>query len=405
MIRHSALTDIGCRRDLNEDALLADPKHGLFVVADGVGGRDAGEVAARIAVESFQKAAPELARALAQFAEQPEWETRNRVIELIDATCQEASRQVFDQAEVLGKQGMTTTLVVAVVGGGSAFLAHVGDSRAYLVRDGLMRQLTEDHSMVNELVRTGQMTQDEAKQSQYRNVITRAVGLYPTVQADLIAIEILPGDRLVLASDGLTDRVPHEQIEAIASQEPIDATARALVDAALAKRAPDNVTVIVVEPEPTPQSDEARARARAMEEIFLFSDLPFHTRLRVSRICEEISFVPGEELVREGEAGDAMYTLVTGEAIVRHQGIEMGRLGPGQHFGELGLLGCEPRSATVIADSFGSALVVRRKHLLEFCEREPETSNRILWKLLCTLGERLREANELAIRSLRLHQP
>jgi serine/threonine protein phosphatase PrpC len=105
-----------------------------------------------------------------------------------------------------------------VVGGGSVFLAHVGDSRAYLLREGELLQLSDDHSMVNELVRSGQMTYEEAKRSRYRNVITRAIGLHPTVQPDVAAIEILPGDRIVLCSDGLSDPVKPQQLAQLLSR-------------------------------------------------------------------------------------------------------------------------------------------------------------------------------------------
>ena len=158
MIRFSAQTHSGRRREQNEDAMFAEPDLGVFLVADGVGGRAAGEVASALTVETFRDAAPTLAAAVTRYADRPEWSTRNEVLELLDQVCQRASARVYDEAESTGREGMTTTLVAAVVGGGAAFLAHVGDSRAYIVRDGLIRQLTEDHSMVNELVRTGQMT-------------------------------------------------------------------------------------------------------------------------------------------------------------------------------------------------------------------------------------------------------
>src|SRR5690606_14015630 len=127
--------------------------------------------------------------------------------ELLDRTSAHASKRVYEAASATGRQGMTTTLVALLVGGGGAFVAHVGDSRAYLLRDGKLKQLTEDHSMVNELIRTGAMSSSEAACSRYRNVITRAVGLYPTVRTDTLHLELVKGDRLLLCSDGLTDMV------------------------------------------------------------------------------------------------------------------------------------------------------------------------------------------------------
>ena len=393
MIRYSARTDVGKRRQHNEDSMLADPEVGLFVVADGVGGRAAGEVASALAVNTFKECSKDLQTAVQAYAAKPEWATRNQVLDQLNEVCQRASRRVFDEAEARGQKGMTTTLVAALVGGGAVFLAHAGDSRAYLLRDGVMRQLTEDHSMVNELVRIGQMTPEEARKSSYRHVITRAIGLYPTVQADLMSIEVLPGDRLLLGSDGLSDPVPKKNIQKIASEGDPEAVVNALIEAALERGAPDNVTVLAVDPEASPQYEAARARAQVMEELFLFRDLPFHARLRVSTICEELFFTPGQTLVGEGTAGDSMFVIVQGEVGVSHNGFELACLGPGEHFGEMSLVDQLPRSATVTGISFGSAIVIRREHLQEFCRREPELGNQITWKLLVTLGARLREAN------------
>ncbi len=382
--------------------MLADVDNGVFVVADGVGGRAAGEVASSITIETFQEAAPSLKEAVASYAAHPEWSTRNAVLELLDSVCQTASRRVFDEAESKGRRGMTTTLVAALVGGGSAFLAHVGDSRAFLIRDGLIRQLTEDHSMVNELVRSGQMSREQALRSRYRNVITRAVGLYPTVQADLMSLEVLPGDRVLLSSDGLTDMVEQPRIEAISAENDLETAGRTLISEALEQGGHDNVTIVMVEPEATPLTEAARARARIMETLFLFEGMPFHVRLRVSRICEELFFTPGQMLVREGEQGDSMFVIVQGSVKVFREGVELARLGIGEHFGELALI--EPvvaRTATVEGAAFGSAIVIRRKLLNEFAQREPEVGSQILWRLLATLGERLRETNALAARSMR----
>jgi serine/threonine protein phosphatase PrpC len=398
MIRHSARTHPGHRRPSNEDALLAWPEAGVFVVADGVGGRAAGEVASRLAVDTFQEHGEDLRAAVAAYAHQSDWDSRNAVLELLDEVCQRASARIYEEAELLGHRGMTTTLVAAAVGGGAAFLAHVGDSRAYLIRDGLIRQLTDDHSMVNDLVRTGQMTFDEARKSRYRSVITRALGLHPQVQPDLMSIEILPGDRLVLASDGLSDPLPVEVIEELSGQDDVHVASANLIQAALDRGGPDNVTVVMVEPEATPQTERARARAQVMQELFLFRDLPFHARLRVSRICRDLDFGPGDVLVREETAGSAMYVIVDGEVSVRRQRVELARLGRGEHFGELGLLGDSTRSATVSGLAGGSALVIERRDLVEFCQRDPVLGNELLWRLMRTLGARLSASNELAAR-------
>jgi serine/threonine protein phosphatase PrpC len=400
MIRHSAKTHPGRRRENNEDSMLAAADHGLFVVADGVGGRAAGEVASALTIEVFEAEAPSLAAAVAAYARTRDYERRNAVLELLEEVCQKASQRVYEEGERTHRRGMTTTVVVALVGGGAAFLAHVGDSRIYLVRDGLIRQLTEDHSMINEMVRSGGLSADEARRSPYRSVITRALGLHPTIKVDLMSVEILPGDRLVLCSDGLSDPVDLEDIERLVGENEVEPATEALIEAALDAGGPDNVTAIVVEPEATRETEAARARAQIMQDLFLFQGLPFHTRLRVSRICEERFFGPGDILVKEGELGDSMFVVVQGTLVVSRGGISLARIGPGEHFGELGLLEAQARSATVTGESWGSAIVVRRTHLLDLCNRDPALGNAVLWRLLATLGARLQSANTMAVRAV-----
>ena len=393
MIRFHALTHEGKVRGHNEDAMFADGSHGVFVVADGVGGRAAGEIASALTVDTMEQAAPALKQRLDQYCANPIWEIRNEVLMALEQICQDASKTVYDEAERLNRKGMTTTVVVMAVAGGTAFLAHVGDSRAYLIRDGLIQQLTEDHSMVNELVRSGQMSYADAKKSQYRNVITRAVGLYPKVQADVMSIDILPGDRVVMCSDGLSDPVPLKTIEAIGCRDVKTAT-QALLDAALDAGAPDNVTVAVVEPEATPQAEAARARAQVMETLFLFEDLPFNARLRVARICEARSVQPKEVLAEEGDTGNAMFIIVQGTVRVSRGGKTITKLGAGEHFGEMSLLDERPRSASVTSTGPGSVMIIRRDALLELCQREPGLGNQVLLALATSLAHRLRDANE-----------
>jgi len=288
---------------------------------------------------------------------------------------------------------MTTTVVALVVGNGTAFLAHVGDSRAYLVRDGELRQLTEDHSMVNELVRTGKMSYEEARSSRHRHVITRAVGLYPTVQPSLAAVDLHPGDRLLLCSDGLSDVVAPELMLQEGGSDDLDGAVEALLQAALDRGGPDNITVVLLDPDGTDRGDDMAARAGMLEALFLFEDLPYAARLQVGRIVEEHYFAPGELLVEQGSPGTSMFVILEGEVSVNVNGVEVARLTAGEHFGELALADDEPRSASVAGVSFGAAISVSADQLRDFCRREPELGNALLWKMMGALGQRLRRTN------------
>lgn len=395
MIRFHARTDVGRKRKNNEDSLLATQEHGLFVVADGVGGRKAGELASAITVNTFQKYGPKLHSAVQAFANDPGQEQRNTVLHLLDETANVASKRVYEAASSTGRQGMTTTLVAALVGGGGAFVVHVGDSRCYLLRGGRLRQLTEDHSMVNQLLRQGSISPDEARTSRYRNVITRAVGLYPTVQADTLFVELVESDRVMLCSDGCSDLIEPTAIAAMLHGGSVDDATDALIEASLDAGGKDNVTVIVLEPEAVLEGEIVASRARAMEQLFLFSDLPFHARLRVGRIVNEEHVAAGETVMTQGDRGDTMFTVIRGTVGVVVEGREVTRLGPGEHFGELALVDELPRSASIVAREPVSLLTIARSDLRDFCMLEPTLGNQILWKLATTLGQRLRETNRL----------
>ncbi|MGH8998588.1 MAG: Stp1/IreP family PP2C-type Ser/Thr phosphatase [Acidimicrobiia bacterium] len=227
---HGALTDVGRGRPANEDQYLVDPDAGLFAVADGMGGHRAGEVASATAIATLRQAFD---------AGSP-----------LDEAIRDANAAVFAQAEAnVDMRGMGTTLTAAVlVDGRIARLGHVGDSRAYLMRDGGVTQVTDDHSLVEQLVREGSLAPEDAVNHPQRAVITRALGIDPDVEVDLYDIDLRPGDRIVLCSDGLSNMVADEGIAAVlAAQRHPQQAAAALVEAALEAGGDDNVTVVVID--------------------------------------------------------------------------------------------------------------------------------------------------------------
>ncbi len=359
MLKFHARTDVGLKRRHNEDSLLAAEDYGVFVVADGVGGRKAGELASAITVNTFQSFAPQLKAAVDAAAAKPNREARN----------------------------------AAVVGGGAAFVVHVGDSRAYLVRHGVLRQLTEDHSMINELLRSGALRPNDPQAAQYRNVITRAIGLYPQVKTDTLFVELVDDDRLLLCTDGLSDMVDTAHLGELAKAPDLNRAVDAMIQSALDNGGRDNVTAVMVEPEATLAAEAVTARARAMEALFLFEDLPFQARLRVGRIVHEVHVEAGETLMEQGTTGDTMYVVVQGEVAVQVDGLIVTPLVAGEHFGELALVDNQPRSASIVARSKSHLLAIERDALREFCMMEPALGNMMLWKLLTTLSERLRATN------------
>ena len=228
-LRSVALTDTGRRRRHNEDAFVCDPP--LFAIADGMGGAQAGEIASHLAATSVQHG-------------ERDGGSETRVQQLI----QDANRSVYERARSdESTSGMGTTMTVALVDGDLVRIGHVGDSRAYLVRDHSLEQLTEDHSLVGELVRSGRLSPEEAEDHPHRSVITRVLGTDPEVDVDSFSIPTRAGDVFMLCSDGLTSMVDDGRILELIEEQSgnVKSTAQALVDAANANGGEDNITVVL----------------------------------------------------------------------------------------------------------------------------------------------------------------
>jgi serine/threonine protein phosphatase PrpC len=228
----AVLTDTGRKRRHNEDAFVVEPP--LFAVADGMGGAQAGELASSLAAAALKD------------SQEPGGGGEERVDELI----QQANRRVYErQSQDAAASGMGTTMTVALVEDGRVAIGHVGDSRAYLVRDGKLEQLTEDHSLVAELVRSGKLSPEEAESHPQRSVITRALGTDPDVDVDTFSVETRPGDLFLICSDGLTTMVDDKTIlaEVARNRNDLKSAAKALVRAANKGGGEDNITVVFFE--------------------------------------------------------------------------------------------------------------------------------------------------------------
>jgi serine/threonine protein phosphatase PrpC len=388
--QYSSLTDTGLKRSNNQDTILSLPKMGLYLVADGVGGRLGGDKASQLCAKVFEERAPALHHLASTYAKEPVSGKRDQVIEALDSVCQEASRAVYEMGQAEGYPGTSTTLVVTLIKKGHCFLAHAGDSRAYLFRNGSLQNLTEDHSMVNELIRQGKMTSDQARTSPYRHVITRALGSSPFIQVDVASLELLPNDRLLLCSDGLTDPVEPDNIYTLMSTGNASESASGLLKAALDGGGPDNVSVIVIDPQPTPAAEQALAKARVLSQLFLFRGLQFSALQRISRFVQEVTFDKGDEIVSQGDDGQTLFAVVQGTLVVSRDDVDLVELVANDHFGEIALSDTLPRSATVTAITDGRMIVIDRISLDKLAKREPTLGTQILWNLLSSVSSRLR---------------
>ncbi len=243
-------TDIGRLREANEDAFLIDDERRLYLVADGMGGHRGGDFASKKALELVIEELSELEKS--QEATQPLPQAGDRTptqIRLMRAF-QRANQRLFEismQEPTL--RGMGTTLTGLQFDEKFANIAHIGDSRAYLIRDGKIQQLTEDHSWVHEQVKMGILTEEEARNHPLKNIITRSLGHERDIEVDLEKIEYKPKDKYLLCSDGLTNMISDQEILKIILEHPLEDAVQALIERANQEGGYDNITVVLVEVE------------------------------------------------------------------------------------------------------------------------------------------------------------
>jgi protein phosphatase len=245
----AAKSDVGRRRLGNEDSYCLAPELGLFVVADGMGGHAAGEVASRLAVDTIQEwMAKYLSGADAATSGMPV-PSCSREANFLLSSIRLANRAIYDTARDRREYaGMGTTVVSVLAVNDQVALGHVGDSRIYRVRDGGIVQLSRDHSLVQQQVDRGIIARGEEQESQYRHVITRALGIMESVEVELAEQPVLPGDLLLLCSDGLSDLLEDEEMLSVIREhgDDLEKACQALVDRANYKGGDDNVTALLI---------------------------------------------------------------------------------------------------------------------------------------------------------------
>lgn len=235
-------SDVGLVRENNEDALFLAPEHNVFVLADGMGGHSAGEVAAKEAVDAFHGLVKNY------LSYDSSGKSLDECKEILNHCIVEVNREVFRVAQRdQDLRGMGTTLCCVYFHSEGVVLGHVGDSRIYRVRNGILEQMTQDHSLVAELLELGELNQRQAREFTQRHIITKAIGTEPNVTPDVAISDIREGDFLMLCSDGLTDIVSPRVIEAIINQSSsVQGAVDQLIDAANSGGGNDNTTVMLL---------------------------------------------------------------------------------------------------------------------------------------------------------------
>jgi len=386
-------TDVGKERSNNEDAYLVDEALGLYVVCDGMGGHQYGEIASANATGFIREGLAEQAAELQRFraGETTTKEVRALLKSVLEAANAKLREMVASDASL---EGMGTTAVVVLVVGHHAFLGHVGDSRVYLYREDTVHPLTEDHSIGSEVQKKTSLPRE------YRSALTRALGVHDSVEPDVLSFDLFPGDAVLLCSDGLYSYYTPRKLREVFAENGVGNTEqvlRTLIDGALERGGRDNITGVLLYVDDDPSLREyqiARRKLEIIQQLSLFRYLTFTEVLHLMNLAHAERFDAGAAVFSEGDEGEALFIILKGEVEVRKGAHELARLGDGAHFGEMALLEKGARSATVRALRDTVCLVIDRVDFYDLLRDLPNLAVKVLWSFVKVLSTRLRETTD-----------
>ena len=404
-LSYAAATDVGKQRDHNEDSFLVDRALRLFAVADGMGGHAAGEVASSIAVHEVREALVRNRDLVERFDSGDPSVAADDLSQVLEHAVQQACSAIHRQAQdEPDKRGMGTTCTVLLIAGPPGatrgFIAHVGDTRIYLVRQGSAHQVTEDHSLANELVKKGKLKREEIASSpyaKYKNAVTRAVGVYESVDVETFPIDVLPGDSFLICSDGLYPYFEDKDLPKLLASATIDDVPTVLVQRANDGGGHDNITAVVVRiaddhvTVPDGRAEELTLKLKVLKGMPLFHYLTYVELMRVLNETVSRDVGAGQRIFTEGEPGEDLYVILTGKVQLHRGDNEVAVLSRGAHFGEMALVDRTPRSLSATAVEHTRLLTIRRAAFYEMVKAEPSLSVKLLWSFVQVLAERLRK--------------
>lgn len=402
MISFSHQTDTGKKRDHNEDFYELNDELGVYIVCDGMGGHAAGEVASEMTATTILKILEKNQKVFLSLKSPDDSLKRKRISELIKKAVDEANRAVYQMSmEDPSKRGMGTTLVMAIVTEVGTFVAHVGDSRAYLIRKGNVQQLTEDHSLVNEMVRSGVISKEQAMNHPQGNVITKAIGIQEVISPDVLFYETMEGDTIFLCSDGLHDYLKKEDVLSIRGKNTIKTLASEFVKFANFKGGKDNITCICLQfgdieaPPAHPSNITVDTKIQTLKKIPLFAGLNYKEISQILEIIQIRNIEPGTQIITEGKSGEDMFVILKGHVSVSVQGQEVNQLKPGQFFGEMSLIDKSPRSASIVTIDEVKVMRLTRSDFFPLLKKESRIGLKVFWAFLQNMNKRLRDNDKL----------
>lgn len=384
------------RRD-NQDSHLVDEAKGVFSIADGMGGKSGGKEASRTLVDRIAESAADFHKLASTLNPVTDQEHRDRILGALEARLHAVNRELYEAGD--GEMG--TTCDVVLLSPDAAFIAHVGDSRVYLVRDAAIFRLTEDHTFAEKIRRTRRKIGLETGADQfvqYEHILTRSIGGDPRVDVDTLFVDLQPGDRFILCSDGVSGPLDDEDLLATSMSCGAGALSDALVESALRNGARDNVTALVVDIPTETEGTFDRARPidtirkiSFLEQIDLFDGVESHDLLKLLRIVFKREYDDGDVIIREGGLAEQMFMILEGDVSLRVDGEEVARMGPGEHFGEMALFSADERSADAVAEGEVTLLAIASERFRRLVERDDlELGNKLLQNLLKHAARRIR---------------
>ncbi len=397
-----ATTDVGRVRDHNEDNFLVDKRLRLFVVCDGMGGHAAGEVASAMSVKVVREVVSEGKELFEVLERDPDnLANRKAVQDLCEHAIHEASQRTWQAAqEDPAKRGMGTTCSILLLQDGRGFIGHVGDSRIYLRRQGQIHQITEDHSLLNEMLRLGKLKKGEEHLLPNKNAVTRAVGVNEFVEVDTFEFDVFSGDQFLLCSDGLCGYFKSDaDIMGLLESPDVKEATEQCIAFANAGGGKDNITSIIIRVSgDVGKHRDIQKTIDALKNVPFFQYLAYKELVQVVNLSQRVEFSSNTQICDQRKAGRALYVLVDG--LVEVSDAEGTRtISSGGFFGETSIIdeGSRPLDAIAIEDTVALKLDVDR--FMELLRHDSELAVKVLWNFLHNFTIRLRTAEVRTLES------
>lgn len=389
-------TDLGLRMKENEDASLALADLPLYAIADGSGALWPAGLTLRVLADE----ATHLREFQAKVTAEQDSSSRLAVGHFFESVFNTAGRLVKEEMHLRAEGRATSAAVALTLMGPFAYVAHVGDSRAYLFRDKKLRCLTTDHTLAMLQLKRGEISAEDYAASPYKKTLTQAIGVTPEIRPDIAEVRVTNGDLMLLCSDGLHRMVSDKRIaEILGEDSSLDARAAKLIAAANEGGGKDNITLHLLPVETLGALDAAADTtgakkervdvARVLGKCFLFEKISESERLLIAPYFEYHSYEAGDVVCREGDPGDSLYVVVQGRLRVTFQRAHLIDIGPGGWAGEIALVREGPRTATLTARDKAVLLVLTRSRFLEIMRRRPALGSQLALPLLEFVGQRV----------------